>query len=144
MHEDVCSCTQFLRGQFDKMHAKTHLPTAKMHGARSTGGDPVDAAGFMEPLEALTGHSTGEDGRATFASCTRREAWSRRLNPFMRRIEWIYTHKHTYIDMHYMHTYGYMYTNMHIHLDDETGAEVFKTVYMYQCDGGIHVCAGDQ
>ena len=38
-----------------------------MHVARSTVGDPVDAAGFMEPLEALTGHSTGEDGRATFA-----------------------------------------------------------------------------
>ena len=67
MHVDVCRCTRFLRGHFDKIHPNTHLPTAKMHGARSTVGDPVDAAGFMEPLEALTGHSTGEDGRATFA-----------------------------------------------------------------------------
>ena len=67
MHVDVCRCTRFLRGHFDKIHPNTHLPTAKMHGARTTVGDPVDAAGFMEPLEALTGHSTGEDGRATFA-----------------------------------------------------------------------------
>ena len=98
MHVDVCRCSQSLRGHFDeKMHPNTHVPTAKMHGAPSTVGDPVDAAGFMEPLEALTGHSTGEDGRAPFASCTRQEAWSRRLNPFIHRYTNMHTNIHTCI-----------------------------------------------
>jgi hypothetical protein len=147
------------------MHPNTHLPAAKMHGAGSTVGDPVDVAGFMEPLEALTGHSTGEDGRATFASW--REAWSRRIHLCTGSSGYthIYIHAciyitciriyaqdrvdiHTYTYMHaytlhayvYMHRIEWIYTHihtcMHIHY-----------MHTYICTGSsgcthiyIHTC----